>query len=294
MPDMSADSNKTAEARRRARAELAHGDERAAARSHFRAMGIDPERLDGAIVGIASMWTQTMPCNLNHRDLATAVEEGVTLAGGVALTFNTIAVSDNQTQATPGMRASLVSREVIADSIELMAHAHDFDALVCLVGCDKTVPGALMALARVDRPAVVLSGGPMLAGHLGDRAVTIQDVWEAVGAHGRGLIGRDELDAVERAACPGPGYCAGNFTANTMAIVVDLLGLGILGDGLIPAASLAAKDAAAARAGALAVSLAGGAPARRFLDRRALSNAMAGAVASGGSTNTFLHLLALA
>src|SRR3954469_14583836 len=281
-------------ARRRARAALRSGAERAGARSHFRAMGIDPDRLDGPIVGIASTWTQTMPCNLNHRRLADRAAAAVEEAGGVALTFNTIAVSDNQSQATPGMRASLVSREVIADSIELMTHAHDFDALVCLVGCDKTVPGALMALARVDRPAVVLSGGPMLAGRLGDRAVTIQDVWEAVGAHGRGLMGRDELDAVERAACPGPGYCAGNFTANTMAIVVDLLGLGILGDGLIPAASLEAKDAAAERAGALAVSLAGGAPARRFLDRRALANAMAGAVASGGSTNSFLHLLALA
>src|SRR3954463_16824865 len=154
-------------ARRRARAELAAGDERAPARSHFRAMGIDPARLGDPIVGIASMWTGTMPCNLTHRDLATAVEEGVSDAGGVPLTFNTIAVSDNQSQATPGMRASLVSREVIADSIELMVHAHDFDALICLVGCDKTVPAALMALARVDRPAVVLSGGPMLAGRLG-------------------------------------------------------------------------------------------------------------------------------
>jgi dihydroxy-acid dehydratase len=283
------------EARRRARAALRAGAERAGARSHFRAMGIDPDRLDGPVVGIASTWTRTMPCNLGLRGLASRVGEAVEAAGGVALEFNTIAVSDNQSQATPGMRASLVSREVIADSIELMTHAHDFDALVCLVGCDKTVPGALMALARLDRPAVVLSGGPMLAGRLGDRTLTIQDVWEAVGAHGRGLIPREELDAVERAACPGAGYCAGNFTANTMAIVVDLLGLGILGDGLIPAAYGDEKDAAAARAGALAVSLAGdGAGTRRFLDRRALENAMAGAVASGGSTNSFLHLLALA
>ena len=140
-------------ARRRARADLAHGDQRAAARSHFRAMGIDPDRLEQPIVGIASMWTHTMPCNLNHRDLAAAVEQGVTAAGGVALAFNTIAVSDNQSQATPGMRASLVSRELIADSIELMDVAHDFDTLVCIVGCDKTVPAALMALARIDKPA---------------------------------------------------------------------------------------------------------------------------------------------
>src|SRR3954463_3266441 len=154
-------------ARRAAREELARGDERAGARSHFRAMGIDPDRLENPIVGIASMWTGTMPCNLNHRDPAAGGERGVAAAGGVPMTFNTIAVSDNQSQATPGMRASLVSRELIADSIELMVHAHDFDALICLVGCDKTVPAALMALARVDRPAVVLSGGPMLAGRLG-------------------------------------------------------------------------------------------------------------------------------
>ncbi|HYH89102.1 MAG TPA: dihydroxy-acid dehydratase [Solirubrobacteraceae bacterium] len=284
-----------AEQRRSARAALRSGAGRAGARSHFRAMGIDPDRLDGPIVGIASTWTQTMPCNLNHRRLAERAAAGVEAAGGVPLEFNTIAVSDNQTQATPGMRASLVSREVIADSIELMVHAHDFDALVCLVGCDKTVPAALMALARVDRPAVVLSGGPMLAGRLDDRALTIQDVWEGVGAHERGRISRTDLDAIERESCPGVGYCAGNFTANTMAIVVDLLGLAAIGDGLIPAADVEAKDAAATRAGTLAVTLGeNGTTARRFLDRRALENAMAGAVASGGSTNGFLHLLAIA
>src|SRR4051794_40639235 len=172
--------------RRRARAGLRSGAERAGARSPFRARGIAPDRLDGPIVGIASTWTQTMPCNLNHRRLAARAAEAVDAAGGVALEVTTIAGSDNQSQGTPGMRASLVSREVIADSIELMVHAHDFDALVCLVGCDKTVPGALMALARVDRPAVVLSGGPMRAGRLDGREVTIQDVWEAVGAHERG------------------------------------------------------------------------------------------------------------
>src|SRR5438034_2982975 len=182
--------------RRRARAALASGAERAPARAHFRAMGIDPARLDGPIVGIASTWTGTMPCNLNQRELAGHVAAGVTAAGGVPLEFNTIAVSDNQSQGTPGMRASLISREVIADSIELMTRAHDFDALVCLVGCDKTVPAALMALARVDKPAVVLSGGPMLAGRAGDRALTIQDVWEAVGAHERGRLSRAELDTI--------------------------------------------------------------------------------------------------
>src|SRR5689334_11040651 len=181
-------------------------------------MGIDPGRLDGPIVGIASTWTGTMPCNLTQRELARHVATGVERAGGVPLEFNTIAVSDNQSQGTPGMRASLVSREVIADSIELMVTAHDFDALVCIVGCDKTVPGALMAVARVDRPEVVLCAGRMRAGRRGDRMVTIQDVWEAVAAEERGLVPRDQLDELERVACPGAGTCAGHFTASTMAV----------------------------------------------------------------------------
>jgi dihydroxy-acid dehydratase len=258
-------------------------------------MGIDPARLDGPIVGVASTWTGTMPCNLNHLELSGRVAEGVTAAGGVALAFNTIAVSDNQSQATPGMRASLVSREVIADSIELMAHAHDFDALVCIVGCDKTVPAALMALARLDKPAVVLYSGPMRAGRMRGREVTIQDVWEAVGAEERGLIPRAELDELERHACPGAGTCAGHFTANTMAVALDCLGLACIGDGLVPADELETKGAAAERAGAVAAGLAGGRlTARRFLDRRALLNAMAGIAATGGSTNGILHLLAIA
>src|SRR5437773_7156498 len=197
-------------------------------------MGIDPTRLGGPIVGIASTWTGTMPCNLNQRELARHVAAGVTAAGGVPLPFNTIAVSDNQSQGTPGMRASLISREVIADSIELMVHAHDFDALVCIVGCDKTVPAALMALARVDKPAVVLYSGPMRAGRLGGREVTIQDVWEAIGAEERGLIARRDLDELERFSCPGPGTCAGHFTANTMAVVLDCLGIAHLGDAHVP------------------------------------------------------------
>src|SRR3954447_17664277 len=274
--------------RRRAREALVSGAERAPARAHFRAMGIDPSRLGGAIVGIASTWTGTMPCNLNQRELAQRVADGVTAAGGVPLEFNTIAVSDNQSQGTPGMRASLISREVIADSIELMTHAHDFDALVCLVGCDKTVPAALMALARVDKPAVVLYSGPMAAG---PRNLTIQEVWEGVGAEERGLISRDELDDLERLACPGAGTCAGHFTANTMAVALDCLGISIPGDGLIGAVDPSKPDAAR-RAGELA---SGTLPsARTFLDRRALLNAMAGIAATGGSTNGVLHLLAIA
>jgi dihydroxy-acid dehydratase len=281
--------------RRRAREGLATAAARAPARAHFRAMGIEPSRLDGPIVGIVSTWTQTMPCNLNQLELAARAGEGVAAAGGVPLGFNTIAVSDNQSQGTPGMRASLISREVIADSIELMVHAHDFDALVCVVGCDKTVPGALMALARVDKPAVVLYSGPMRAGRLREREVTIQDVWEAVGAEERGLIPRAELDELERVACPGAGTCAGHFTANTMAVALDCLGITRIGDGLIPADERAAKDDAAARAGTLAAEIAGtGASARTQLDRRALLNAMAGIAATGGSTNGILHLLAIA
>jgi dihydroxy-acid dehydratase len=254
-------------------------------------MGIDPTRLDGPIVGIASTWTGTMPCNLTQRELARHVAEGVAVAGGVPLEFNTIAVSDNQSQGTPGMRASLISREVIADSIELMTRAHDFDALVCLVGCDKTVPAALMALARLDKPAVVLGSGPMRAGRLRGREVTIGDVWEAVGAEERGLLTREQLDELEHAACPGPGTCAGHFTANTMVVALDCLGLARIGDALIPADERDAKAAAAREAGALATRLE--ATARTFITKRALLNAMAGIAATGGSTNGVLHLLAI-
>jgi dihydroxy-acid dehydratase len=284
------------DARRQARAGLADGVERAGARAHFRAMGIDPRRLGGPIVGVVSTWTQTMPCNLTHRDLAAAAARGVEQAGAVALSFNTIAVSDNQTQGTPGMRASLVSRELIADSIELMDIAHDFDALVAIVGCDKTVPAALMALARVDKPAVVLYSGPMRAGTWRSEPATILEVWEAVGAHHAGLLSRDELDGLEAAACPGPGTCAGHFTANTMGLALEFLGIAPLGRSLAPADDLPTRRAEAARAGGLAVALArsGGPRARTFLDRRALGNAMAGIAASGGSTNGLLHLLAIA
>ena len=283
------------EARRRARQALARGVERTGARSHFRALGIEPSRLDGPIIGIASSWTATMPCNVNHRELAAAAARGVEEAGGVPLSFNTIAVSDNQTQGTPGMRASLVSREVIADSIELMDVAHDFDALVVVVGCDKTVPAALMALARIDKPAVVVYSGPMRAGRWRSRPVTILDVWEGVGAHEAGLLRRAELDELEAAACPGVGTCAGNFTANTMAIALELLGVTPLARTLVAADDLAARSADSARCGALAVGLAASGPASRtFLDRRALGNAMAAVAATGGSTNALLHLLAIA
>ncbi len=283
-----------ADARRAARAGLRAGTDRAGARAHFRAMGIDPDRLDEPIVGIASMWTSTMPCNLTHRDLAAAVERGVAAAGGVPLAFNTIAVSDNQTQGTPGMRASLVSRELIADSIELMDVAHDFDALVCIVGCDKTVPAALMALARIDKPAVVLYSGPMRAGHRNGQPATIQDVWEAMGPARQGRMPRAELDTLERTACPGPGTCAGHFTANTMGLALEFLGIAPSGSTLVAADDLERRSAEAAAAGRLVVGLVGGPTARAFLARGSLLNAMAGIAASGGSTNGVLHLLAIA
>ena len=258
-------------------------------------MGIDPARLGGPIVGIASTWSGTMPCNLNQRELSDRAAEAIADEGGVPLPFNTIAVSDNQTQGTPGMRTSLISREVIADSIELMVHAHDFDSVLCLVGCDKTVPAALMALARVDKPAILLYNGPMRAGRVAGADVTIQHVWEAVGAFERGSATREQLDELEREACPGRGTCAGHFTANTMAVALECLGIARIGDGLIPADATNEKTGAAERAGRLAVSLAARGPtARAFLDRRAMLNAMAGIAATGGSTNGVLHLLAIA
>jgi dihydroxy-acid dehydratase len=279
--------------RRAARAALKDDVSRAGARAHFRAMGIDPERLDGPIVGIASMWTETMPCNLNHRDLAASVAAGVERAGGVPLTFNTIAVSDNQSQGTPGMRASLVSREVIADSIELMDVAHDFDALVCIVGCDKTVPGALMALARVDKPAVVLFSGPMRAGSWRGEPATIQEVWEAVGATRRGELPRAELNELERTACPGLGACAGNFTATTMGLALEFLGITPSGTSMVPADESEQRRVDAERCGELVTR--GGVPrSRALLTRASLLNAMTGIAASGGSTNGVLHLLAIA
>jgi dihydroxy-acid dehydratase len=269
--------------------------ERAPFRSHLRAMGIDPARLARPTVGIASTWTGTMPCNLTQRALARHVAAGVEAAGGVPFEFNTIAISDNMTMGTPGMRASLVSREVIADSIELVASAHGFDAIVCLVGCDKTVPAAVMALARLDVPGVILSSGPKLPGRWRGSDVSVQDAWEAVGEHAAGRITRAELDELERAACPGAGTCAGQFTANTMALAVDFLGLGApFGEGLAPAVG-GGKPAAAHRAGELAVDAAvRGIRPRDLLDRRALVNAIAAVAATGGSTNAVLHLLAIA
>ena len=270
------------------------GRDRAGARANYRAMGLSDEDLHRPIVGIANTWTGTMPCNAGLRDLAVAVAAGVRAAGGTPLEFNTIAVSDSITMGTPGMRASLVSREVIADSIELMGRAHAFDAYVCLVGCDKTAPAAALALARLDRPAMILHGGAMAPGVWRGRRVTSADVYEAMGAVSAGLMTDDELRDLEGAACPGIGACGGQFTANTMATVLDVMGLSPAGFNSIPAAD-PAKGPAAEQAGrAVMRLLEDGLTTRALLTRAAFENAVAAVAASGGSTNAVLHLLALA
>ncbi|HEX7525508.1 MAG TPA: dihydroxy-acid dehydratase, partial [Gaiellaceae bacterium] len=229
-----------------ANADLVSDPRRAGARAHLRAMGLSERDWAKPLVGIATTWTGTMPCNLGQRDLARHVATGVREAGGTPVEFNTIAISDNLTQGMPGMRASLVSREVIADSIELVGRSQPFDGIVCLVGCDKTVPAAVMALLRLDVPALVLYSGAMAIGSYKNAPVTIQDVWEAVGAHEAGQISDDELDALERVACPGMGACTGHFTANTMAVAIDFLGLGPAGLGGVTATDPAKPDAAVA------------------------------------------------
>jgi dihydroxy-acid dehydratase len=270
------------------------GRDRAGARANYRAMGLSDEDLRRPIVAIANTWTGTMPCNAGLRDLAAAVAAGVRAAGGTPLEFNTIAVSDSITMGTPGMRASLISREVIADSIELMGRAHAFDAYVCLVGCDKTAPAAALALARLDRPAMILHGGAMAPGVWRGRRVTSADVYEAMGAVSAGLMTDTDLRDLEGAACPGIGACGGQFTANTMATVLDVMGLSPAGFNSIPAAD-PAKGPAAERAGRAVLRLLDeGLTTRALLTRAAFENAIAAVAASGGSTNAVLHLLALA
>jgi len=280
--------------RRLANDDIVTSPRRAGARAHLRAMGLDERDWGRPLVGIATTWTGTMPCNLGQRDLARHVAAGVRAAGGTPLEFNTIAISDNLTQGTPGMRASLVSREVIADSIELVGRSQPFDGLICLVGCDKTGPGAVMAMLRLDLPGLVLYSGAMAAGEHEGAAVTILDVWEAVGAHEGGRISDAELDALERSACPGFGACTGHFTANTMAVAVDFLGLGPIGLG-----SITAMDPAKAEAGEAAGRLAldvieRGLRPKDIVTREALENAIVGVAGTGGSTNSVLHLLAIA
>ncbi|MCF6471587.1 dihydroxy-acid dehydratase [Nonomuraea sp. MG754425] len=273
---------------------IADDPDRAPARSHLYAMGLSEEEMRRPVVGIASTWTGTMPCNLTHRELAAEVAEGVRAAGGLPMEFNTIAVSDNLTMHTPGMRTSLISREVIADSIELMGRAHEFDALVAIVGCDKTVPAAIMALARLDVPSVVLYSGSMMPGRWRGRDVTIQDMWEALGEREVGRMDQADLDDLARHACPGAGTCAAQYTANTMGTVAEFLGLAPFGIGDIPAVA-GEKAGAARRAGEIAMdALARDARPSRVLTEDALHNAIVSVAAMGGSTNAVLHLLAIA
>ena len=270
------------------------GPGRAPARAMYKATGLTDEDLCRPLVGIANTWTELGPCNLHLRDLAVHVKAGVRQAGGTPLEFGTIAISDGISMGTEGMRASLVSREVIADSIELVARGHGLDAVVALVGCDKTIPAAVMALARLDIPGVVLYGGAIAPGRVDGRDVTIQDVFEAVGAHAAGRLADAGLRAIEDAACPGAGACGGQFTANTMALACEFLGISPMGSASVPAAS-ADRGQVARRAGALAMGLLErGVRPRQIITRASLENAIAGVAATGGSTNAVLHLLSIA
>jgi len=274
--------------------QLTEGPARAAARSYLHGIGFDKEALAKPIIGVASTWTETMPCNFGLRALAAKVKEGVRAAGGTPMEFNTIAISDGITMGTSGMKTSLVSREVVADSIELVARAHLFDGIVALTACDKTIPGAAMALARLNVPAVLLYGGSILPGHYRGADVTILEVFEAVGAHAAGKITDAELRELEEAASPGIGACGGQFTANTMAMAFEVLGLSPMGSAMVPAA-YEDKNRVATEAGALIMDvIARGQRPRDIITREGLENAIAAVATSGGSTNGVLHLLALA
>ena len=273
---------------------LTEGPDRAPARAMLKAVGYTDEDLARPIIGVATTWIETMPCNYNQRELAAQVKAGIRSAGATAMEFNTIAVSDGVSMGTKGMHASLVSREVIADSIELVARGHLFDGLVCLVGCDKTIPAAAMALCRLDIPGVVFYNGSIAPGRFHGRDVTIQDVFEAVGRHAAGELDDSDLQALENVACPGAGACGGQFTANTMATALDFLGLSPAGLSGIPATE-PGKRAAAEQVGKLTARLVHeGVKPSGIVTRRAIENAIVSVGASGGSTNAVLHLIAIA
>ncbi len=274
--------------------QLVLGRDRAAARSMLRAVGLGDDDFGRPLIGVANTWTDTTPCNAHLREVGAWVKEGVREAGGVALEFNTIAVSDGITMGTAGMTASLVSREVVADSIELVSRAYFFDGLVTLSGCDKTIPGTVMAMARLDRPSLMLYGGSIQPGRYDGRDVTIQDVFEGIGACAAGRMTEEELGDLERAACPGAGACGGQFTANTMATLFEAMGVSPMGSGSVPAVDPAKEDVAR-ECGRLAVELVrSGLKTRDIITRDSIENGIAVAVATGGSTNSVLHLLALA
>lgn len=283
----------TFDVRHRSRA-LTEGPERAAARAYLHGIGYTAEDLAKPIVGVAHSWIETMPCNFNNRVLAAKVKEGIRAAGGTPMELNTIAISDGITMGTSGMRASLVSRELIADSIELVASAHAFDALVVITGCDKTIPGAVMALARLDIPGLMLYGGSIRPGHYKGQDVTIQQVFEAVGAYAVGKITEQELHNLEEVASPGAGACGGQFTANTMAMAFEVLGISPAGSSMVPAED-GRKLQVAVQCGELVMDvLRKGLLPSQIITKQALENAIAAGATSGGSTNIVLHLLAVA
>ena len=270
------------------------GPNRAAARSYLRAAGFEDADFARPLIAVVNTWSSVTPCNMHLDDLAEHVRRGVREAGGKAIDFNTIVVTDGIAMGSPGMKASLISREIIADSIELAVQGHQLDGVVCIVGCDKTIPAAAMALARMDLPGCVLYGGTIMPGRYQGKDISIQDVFEAVGAHGAGALDDAELKQVEKAACPGAGACGGQFTANTMAMALSMMGLSPMGANDVPAVH-GDKPAEAQRCGRLAVELTQrGHNARRFITEQSLRNAALAASASGGSTNAVLHLVAIA
>ena len=270
------------------------GPARAPARAMLRATGLDDAAIAKPLIAVMNTWSEVTPCNFHLRELAVPVKEGIRAAGGTPIEFNTIVVTDGITMGTPGMRASLMSRETITDSIELAVGGHSLDALVVLVGCDKTIPAAAMAVARLNIPAVILYGGSIGKGRLNGRDLSIQDVFEAVGAHAAGIIDDEELDAVERAACPGPGACGGQFTANTMSMSLTMLGLSPMGSNDVPAVHQD-KHAAAYRAGEqVMAALEAGRTPGNLITTESLRNAATAVCATAGSTNAVLHLLAIA
>jgi dihydroxy-acid dehydratase len=279
---------------KRRSAPLTDGAHRAPARAMLHAIGLSDEDLARPLVGVATTWIETMPCNINQRELATHVKRGIRAAGGTPVEFNTVSVSDGVSMGTEGMRASLISRETIADSIELVVRGHLLDGLVCLVGCDKTIPAAVMALCRLDVPGLVLYNGSIAPGRFRGRDVTIQDVFEAVGAAAAGTMSNADVHELEGAACPGAGACGGQYTANTMATVLEFLGISPAGLNDIPATDPAKHDAAY-EAGKVAMRLVReDMRPSQVVTREAIENAIAAVAATGGSTNGVLHLLAIA
>jgi dihydroxy-acid dehydratase len=273
---------------------ITDGPDRAPTRAMLKAAGFTDDDLRKPIVGVANTWIEIGPCNFHLRRLAAKVKEGIRAAGGTPMEFNTVSISDGISMGVEGMKCSLISREVIADSIELVARGNHFDALVCLSGCDKTNPGVVMALARLDIPGLALYGGSIAPGHLGEKDLTIQDVFEAVGAYASKRIDETQFLAVENAACPGAGACGGQFTANTMSTVMEFLGISPMGSNGIPA-TVAEKDEAAFNAGKLVMELLkNDLRPSKILTRKAIENAIASVAATGGSTNAVLHLLAIA